>query len=42
MCFLLKCWLTFVKVLKVSDEPQGESNTEARVKISAGISKEGA
>ena len=31
----------FLRVLKVFDEPLGESNTERRVKISAGISKEG-
>ena len=30
-----------LRVLKVFDEPLGESNTERRVKISAGISKEG-
>ena len=31
----------FLRVLKVFDEPLGKSNTERRVKISAGISKEG-
>ena len=31
----------FLRVLKVFDEPLGESNTERRVKISASISKEG-
>ena len=41
MCFLLKYRLIFLQVLKVSDEPLGESNIEERVKISAGISKEG-
>ena len=30
----------FLRVLKVFDEPLGESNTERRIKISAGISKE--
>ena len=30
--------LVFIRILKVSDEPLGESNTERRVKISAGIS----
>ena len=30
----------FLRVLKVFHEPLGESNTERRVKISAGISKE--
>ena len=30
-----------MRVLKVFDEPLGESNTERQIKISAGISKEG-
>ena len=38
---LLKYRLIFLSVLKVSDEPLDESNTERRVKISTGISKEG-
>ena len=41
-CLLLKYrGLIFLQVLKVFDEPLGESNTERRVKISAGISKDG-
>ena len=36
---LLKYRLIFLSVLKVSDEPLSESNTERRVKISAGESK---
>ena len=31
-CFLLKYRLIFLQVLKVSDEPLGESNIEGRVK----------
>ena len=38
---LLKYRLIFLWVLKVSDEPLGESNAERRVKISASVSKEG-
>ena len=38
-CLLLKYRLIFLRVLKVFDEPLGESNTERRVKISAGIQK---
>ena len=38
---LLKYRLIFLWVLKVFDEPSGESNTERRAKISACISKEG-
>ena len=30
-----------IRISKVFDEPLGESNTERRVKISAGASKEG-
>ena len=40
-CLLLKYRLIFLRGLKVFDEPLGESNTERRIKISAGISKEG-
>ena len=40
-CLLWKCRLIFLPVLKVFDEPLGESNTERRVKISFVISKEG-
>ena len=42
MCLLLKYRLIFLRVLKVFDEPLGESSTERRVKLSAGVSKEGA
>ena len=35
----LKYWLIFLQVLKVSDEPLGESNAERRVKILVSISK---
>ena len=35
----MKYRLIFLRVLKVFDEPLGESNTEGRVKISAGIQK---
>ena len=38
---LLKYRLIFLWVLKVFDEPLGESNMERRVKISACVSKEG-
>ena len=38
---LLKYRLIFLRVWKVFDEPLGESNTERRVKISVGVSKEG-
>ena len=38
---LLKYHLIFLQVLKVFDEPLGESNTERRIKISGGILKEG-
>ena len=37
----MKYRLIFFRVLKVSDEPLGASNTEGRVKISADISKDG-
>ena len=32
---------SFLRVLKVFDEPLGESNTERRIKISASVSEEG-
>ena len=36
----MKYRLIFLQVLKVFDEPSGESNTERQIKISDGISKE--
>ena len=39
--FLLKYRVIFLRVLKLSDERLGESNTERRVKISSCISNEG-
>ena len=38
---ILKYRLIFLQVLRVSDDPLCESNIERRVKISAGISREG-
>ena len=38
-CLLLRRRLIFLRILKVFDEPLGQSNTERRVKISASMSK---